>query len=268
MVQSSSPGGIPGSRKGCKMTALSKGRLLVGVTFAAILGVMLLDPIPQPLSYHAFADRRTFFSIPNLFDVVSNLPFLVIGLAGLEQLATRKLRSDAELRPAIALFYLGVILTAFGSAFYHLRPDNASLVWDRLPMTLAFMGLFALVAGEYINLSLGRRLLWPLLTIGICSVLWWQYTEQLGQGDLRPYGLVQFLPMFLLPLIFLWYQPRWSRSTDYWMVAGWYLAAKLLEFFDRSMFNLTGVSGHTLKHLAAAMAAWQLLRMLRKRARL
>ena len=251
------------------MKAVSKGSLLVGMTLAAIVGVMLLDPIPQPLSYHEFADRRTFVGIPNLLDVVSNLPFLLIGLAGLMQLAARKLQSDAELRPAIALFYLGVILTAFGSIFYHLRPDNASLVWDRLPMTLAFMGLFALVAGEYINLYLGRLLLWPLLTIGICSVLWWQYTEQLGQGDLRFYGLVQFLPMLLLPLVLLLYQRRWSRSTDYWMVAGWYLTAKLLEFFDRSVYNLTGgVSGHTLKHLAAAMAAWQLLRMLRKRVRL
>ena len=250
------------------MTAVPKGSLLTGVTLAAIAGVMLLDPIPQPLSYHAFADRRTFFGIPSLFDVVSNLPFLVIGLAGLGQLAAHKLQSDAELRPAIAFFFLGVILTAFGSAFYHLRPDNASLAWDRLPMTLAFMGLFALAAGEYINLSLGRLILWPLLAIGICAVLWWQYTEQLGQGDLRLYGLVQFLPMLLLPLIFLLYPPRWSRSTDYWMVAGWYLAAKLLEFFDRSVFTLTGgVSGHTLKHLAAAMAAWQLLRMLRTRVR-
>jgi hypothetical protein len=251
------------------MKAVSKGSLLVGMTLAAIVGVMLLDPIRQPLSYHEFADRRTVVGIPNLFDVASNLPLLLIGLAGLMQLAARKLQSDAELRPAIALFYLGVILTAFGSIFYHLRPDNASLVWDRLPMTLAFMGLFVLVAGEYINLYLGRLLLWPLLTIGICSVLWWQYTEQLGQGDLRFYGLVQFLPMLLLPLVLLLYPRRWSRSTDYWMVAGWYLAAKLLEFFDQSVYNLTGgVSGHTLKHLAAAMAAWQLLRMLRKRVRL
>ena len=251
------------------MKAVSKGSLLVGMSLAAIVGVMLLDPIRQPLSYHEFADRRTVVGIPNLFDVVSNLPLLLIGLAGLMQLAARKLQSDAELRPAIALFYLGVILTAFGSTFYHLRPDNASLVWDRLPMTLAFMGLFVLVAGEYINLYLGRLLLWPLLTIGICSVLWWQYTEQLGQGDLRFYGLVQFLPMLLLPLVLLLYPRRWSRSTDYWMVAGWYLAAKLLEFFDQSVYNLTGgVSGHTLKHLAAAMAAWQLLRMLRKRVRL
>jgi len=251
------------------MKVVSKSSLLVGVPLVAVIGVLLLEPISQPLSYHEFADRRTFSGIPNLFDVLSNLPFLVIGLTGLLRLSTGQLHSDAELRPAIAWFFLGVFLTAFGSAFYHLRPDNASLVWDRLPMTLAFMGLVALVFGEYINVDLGRFLLWPLLIIGVCSVLWWHYTEQLGRGDLRIYGLVQFLPMFLLPLVLMSYPARWSRGNDYWLVGGWYLAAKLLEFFDRNVFNLTGgVSGHTLKHLAAAMAAWQLLKMLRRRERL
>ena len=95
------------------------------------------------------------------------------------------------------------------------------------------------------------------------------YTEQLGRGDLRLYGLVQFLPLILLPLVLLMYPPRWSRGADYWMVGGWYLLAKLLELFDRNVFNLTGgISGHTLKHLSAAMAAWWLLRMLKMRARL
>ncbi len=250
------------------MKAVSKSRLLVGVTLTAIVGAFLLDPVPQPLSYHEFADRRTFAGIPNLLDVLSNLPFLLIGLTGLFQLAARKLQADEKLRPSIAFFFLGVMLTAFGSAFYHLLPDNASLVWDRLPMTLAFMGLVALVIGEYIDVNAGRLLLWPLLAAGICAVFWWQYTEQIGRGDLRFYGLVQFLPMLLLPLVLLLYPPRWSRGTDYWLVGGWYLAAKLFEFFDRPVFNISGgVSGHTLKHLAAAMAAWQLLRMLRKRAR-
>jgi hypothetical protein len=250
------------------MKGLSKSRLLVGVTLAAIGGVLLLDPVPQPLSYHEFADRRTFAGIPNLLNVVSNLAFLLIGLTGFFLLQARKLQADEELRPAIALFFLGVTLTAFGSAFYHLRPDNLSLAWDRLPMTLAFMGLMALVIGEYVDVNAGRRLLWPLLAAGISAVIWWQYTEQLGRGDLRFYGLVQFLPMLLLPLVLLLYPPRWSRGSDYWLVGAWYLAAKLFEFFDRPVFYSTGgIGGHTLKHLAAAMAAWQLLRMLRKRTR-
>lgn len=250
------------------MNALSKGSLLTGVAIVIIAGVWLLDPIPQDLAYHEFADRRTFAGIPNLLDVLSNLPFLVIGLTGLYQLTARKLQADAGLRPAIALFFLGVLMTAFGSAFYHLQPDNASLAWDRLPMTMAFMGLTALVLGERVNVTLGRRLLWPLLTVGFGSICWWQYSESLGLGDLRLYGLVQFLPMLLLPLVLLMYPPRWSRGADYWMVGGWYLLAKLLELFDRSVFKIFGgISGHTLKHLAAAMAAWWLLRMFRGRVR-
>lgn len=243
--------------------------LLVGVVLIAIVGVSLLAPIPQDLVYHAFADRRALAGIPNLFDVLSNLPLLVVGLVGLHRLVKRQLQIDVELRWTVAAFFLGVALTAIGSAFYHLHPNNVTLVWDRLPMTLAFMGLVALVVGEDINVDLGRVLLWPLLVAGVCSIIWWQYTEQLGQGDLRFYGLVQFLPMLLLPLVILLYSPRWSRSTDYWIVGTWYLLAKLLEFFDRTVFDFTGwISGHTLKHMAVAMAAWWLLKMLNKRGRL
>ncbi len=127
------------------MNAASKVRLLAGVTLVAIISVSLLDSIPQDLAYHEFADRRAFTGIPNLFNVLSNLLFLIIGLAGLCQLVGRQLQLDTELRPTVAVFFLGVALTAAGSAFYHLQPDNATLVWDRLPMTLAFMGLVALV---------------------------------------------------------------------------------------------------------------------------
>jgi predicted membrane channel-forming protein YqfA (hemolysin III family) len=240
--------------------------VLAGVILTMLTGMLLLDPIPQDPAYHAFADQRVIAGIANLCDILSNLPFLIVGCAGLSRLSGRNLQFDTGLRWAVTSFFLGVALTAFGSTFYHLQPDNTSLVWDRLPMTLAFMGLVTLIVGEYINVALGRVLLWPLLAVGVGSVLWWQYTEQLGRGDLRLYGLVQFLPMLLLPLVLLMYPPRWSRSADYWMVGGWYLLAKLLELFDRNVFTLTGwISGHTLKHLAAAMAAWWLLRMLKRR---
>lgn len=244
-------------------------RVLVGLSLVAVTCVLLLEPIPQPLSYHQFADHRSFAGIPNLFDVLSNLPFLLVGLAGLVQLAAGRLHADKELRPAIAVFFLGVILTSFGSSFYHLSPDNATLVWDRLPMTLAFTGLVVLVVGEHVSVGAGRLLMWPLLLAGIGSVIWWHYSEQLGRGDLRFYGLVQFLPMLLLPLVLLLYPARWTHRGDYWKVGCWYLAAKLFEFVDRPLFSVTGmVSGHTLKHLAAAMAAWQLMRMLKGRVKL
>lgn len=249
-----------------KMNSASKSSLLFGVSLVAIIGVFLLDPIPQDLAYHNFADRRAFAGIPNLCDVLSNLPLLLVGFMGFLSLFNWRLQLDMELLTVVAVFFLGVVLTSAGSAYYHLQPDNATLVWDRLPMALAFMGLVALVCGERVHLDFGRKALWPLLVIGLGSVLWWQHTEQIGQGDLRFYGLVQFLPMLVLPLVLLLYPSRWSRGLDYWVVGGWYLLSKLLEFFDQALFDLTGqISGHTLKHLAAAMAAWSLLRMLRGR---
>jgi hypothetical protein len=250
-----------------KMISASKSSLLFGVSLVAIIGVFLLDPIPQDLAYHNFADRRTFAGIPNLCDVLSNLPLLLVGFMGFLSLFNRRLQLDMELLPAVAVFFLGVVLTSAGSAYYHLQPGNATLVWDRLPMALAFMGLAAMVCGERVNLDFGRKALWPLLVVGFGSVLWWQHTEQIGQGDLRFYGLVQFLPMLILPLVLLLFPSRWSRGLGYWAVGCWYLLAKLLEFFDQAVFDLTGqvVSGHTLKHLAAAMAAWSLLKMLRSR---
>ncbi len=252
---------------GQQMKSSWKGLLLLGLVALAVGGVALLDPIPQDPAYHSFADRRTFLGIPNALDVLSNLPFLWVGVCGLRKLQKQQLPLDIELRPAAFFFFLGVGFTAFGSAYYHLAPDNATLIWDRLPMALAFMSLVALVVGEHISLRLGRSLLWPLLLVGVTSVLWWAWTEQVGAGDLRPYALVQFLPMLLLPLVLLLYRSRWTRSGMLWLVGGWYLLAKLFEFSDRPVFFLTGLSGHTFKHLAAAAGAWCLLRMLQVRER-
>lgn len=244
-----------------------KGLLLLGLVALAVGGAALLDPIPQDPAYHSFADRRSMFAIPNAVNVLSNLLFLWVGVSGLRKLQKQQLQLDIELRPAAFFFFLGVGFTAFGSAYYHLAPDNVTLVWDRLPMTLAFMSLVALVVGEHVGLRLGRALLWPLLAIGVASVLWWAWTESAGAGDLRPYALVQFLPMLLLPLVLLLYRSRWTRSGALWQVGGWYLLAKLFEYFDQPIFSLSGLSGHTFKHLAAAAGAWCLLRMLQVRGR-
>lgn len=241
--------------------------LLFGLIVLALGGVALLEPIPQDPAYHRFADQRTLLGIPNALDVLSNLPFLLVGVCGLRQLLTGPPGIDTELRPCGLIFFVGVGLTAFGSGYYHFVPDNASLVWDRLPMTLAFMSLVSLVVGEHVSLRLGRSLLWPLLATGVASVIWWASTESAGAGDLRPYALVQFLPLLLLPLIMLLYRPRWTKSGFLWLVGGCYLLAKLLEFMDGPVFALVGLSGHTLKHLAAAVGAWCLLHMLRVRER-
>src|SRR5262245_7997666 len=173
----------------------------LGLGIVALGVVFCLPPIPQDLSYHAFADDRTMLGVPNFLYVASNLPFLVVGALGLWVLLRHDaVRPDgpvlerAERWPLLVLF-AGVLLTVFGSPYYHLAPDNDRLVWDRLPMTVAFMGFFASMIGERISVRAGTWLLWPLVWLGLVSVFNWHASEQREAGDLRLYGFVQFYPL-------------------------------------------------------------------------
>jgi hypothetical protein len=157
-------------------------------------------------------------------------------------------------------------LTAFGSAYYHLQPNNARLVWDRLPMTIAFMAIVAALIAERISVQTGLWLLPVLVVTGMASVLVWYQSEMNGAGDLRFYATVQAYSLLFL-LIALLLPPRYTRSSDLVIIAGFYVLAKVLETFDKPIFDALGhvVSGHTLKHLAAAGAAYWILRMLQRR---
>jgi hypothetical protein len=197
--------------------------------------------------------------VPNFWNVVSNLPFLFIGMVGIHQVLSRPAGCLPELRTSYLIFFAGVLLVAFGSGYYHWAPSNESLVWDRLPMTLGFMAFTAAIVGENISVSAAKKLLWPLLVVGVLSVIYWYQTEQAGVGDLRSYGLVQFLPMLLLPLILLMFPSRFDTNKWIWLAMGAYGAAKLLEFADVPVFDLLGLSGHSLKHAAAALGALLIL---------
>lgn len=227
---------------------------------------LLLSPFAQDHAYHAFADTRALLGIPNFWNVCSNLPFLVVGVWGLRFVA-RNAACVTPLRIVWAMFFSGVLATAFGSAYYHLSPDNASLGWDRLAMTIGIMSLFALVIGEYISAAWARRLLLPFLLLGAASVYYWLHTEALGEGDLRPYALVQFLPMLLIPLIMLSRRGHCDLGPYLAGLIALYVAAKILENYDTSVYSAGEImGGHALKHLfAAAAAASLLLGLLRRR---
>lgn len=252
------------------MAALSLNQrlgVLAGISATSIIVLLMVPPIPQDPAYHQFADRTAVLGIPNFWNVVSNFPFLLIGLAGLVTCATYTPPGMlADLRPAYLTFFAGVSLVGPGSAYYHWHPDSTSLFWDRLPMTIAFMAFTALVVGENVSARLGRRLLWPLLAGGVASVGYWVLTETAGHGDLRPYVLVQFLPMLLIPLILLWFPSRLQPDRYLWMMLLAYGLAKLLEWLDQPVFALCApVSGHSLKHLAAALGAYSFLLAVRRR---
>jgi hypothetical protein len=131
-------------------------------------------------------------------------------------------------------------------------------------MAVGFMGLLAAVLGERIAPSLSSsRMLIPLPGVGIGSVLYWRWTDLAGRDDLRWYLIVQFGSLVLvLALCFL--PSRYTHGNDLFAVVGLYALAKVFEALDRPIFALSGglVSGHTLKHLVAALACYLVLRML------
>jgi len=237
-----------------KQCAAHWKKYLVGGTALLLTALaFVFPPIAQDLSYHDFADKRPATGVPNAGDVLSNIPFCIVGLWGMALLRRRQAADNAA-RLLWYIFFGGVFLVGLGSGYYHWSPDNQTLVWDRLPMTVAFMSLFSLVIAERIEPRLGYALFPVLLFIGAGSVWYWAYTESIGAGDLRPYALVQFLPMVLILMMIALF-PSAAGGTRYilWCL-GWYLAAKGLEHFDDQVFALLGgtVSGHSLKHLAAA----------------
>ena len=238
------------------------------MTVAVALVFSLLHPFPQPQSYHSFADRRGFLGIPNFGDVASNVPFAIVGVWGIIFLASGAASAhfiDQRERWPYLIAFLGLTLTFVGSSYYHLHPDNARLVWDRLPMTLVFMSIVSAIIVERISVRAGLWLLPLLLLIGIASVFQWYASELRGAGDLRIYAAVQAYSAVVL-LVALLFPSRYSRGSDFAVVVGFYALAKALELLDKSIFDSGHVvSGHTLKHLAAAAAGYWILRMLQKR---
>jgi len=255
-------------QKGQTLIYSRKGIIGISTILLCItIGVLLQDPIAQSLEYHDFADNRTLLSVPNFFNVLSNIPFIIVGLMGLYSLyVSKKMTKLDEVKVGYCCLFLGLLLIGFGSGYYHLWPNNQTLVWDRLPMTLAFMALIAIIIAEYLSVELGKRLLYPLLIIGGASVLYWHFTESIGAGDLRLYILVQFLPLIAIPLILLLMKPTFTHGNRYWWLLASYIIAKVFEHFDQFIFTLlTAVSGHTLKHLIAALGMLLLLNGYNKR---
>lgn len=243
-------------------------RLLLLLAAAAIY--VWIGPVPQDPAYHRFADTRTWAGIPNAGDVLSNLAFVVMGVAGVGYLLTaagRRCCLTPSERRAYLWFFAGFLLTGFGSGWYHLAPDNPGLALDRLPMTIAFAGLLAAVIAERVGAGLAHKLTWPLVLAGMASVGYWIITEASGQGDLRPYGLVQFGFLAVAAAMLVRCPARYTHGRYFCWGMGAYAVAKVTEALDPDIFVLSGgaVSGHTLKHLAAAGAACAILLMLVRR---
>jgi hypothetical protein len=226
------------------------------VTVVLAVAALLHGPIAQPAGYHDFADQDAIFGIPHFADVISNLGFALTALWGWLRLASANQHRD--LRSGWAgyrLFLIGLFLTALGSSWYHLAPDNARLVWDRLPIALACGGLLAGVRGDVLRQESHEFAAW-LALIAIASVGWWYFTDLSGTGDLRPYLLLQGLPILLIPLWQWIYDMPGADRLAFGAALAIYVVAKFAELNDHEIAAAFGAAtGHTLKHLLATGAA-------------
>jgi hypothetical protein len=218
--------------------------------FLAIIGVVvifLIKPIQQDSDYHHFADTNELFSISNFWNVISNIPFVIIGFIGIIQIL--KSLNKNPLKSNYLWFFIGILLTGFGSGYYHLNPNDNTLIWDRLPMTISFMSFLSIIIGEFIDVVSGKKLLYPLLLTGFLSIVYWVIFQ-----DLRMYVLVQFLPIILIPIILFISKNNLNFKKYFWLILLTYSIAKFLESYDLFIYSTTFemISGHTLKHFAAA----------------
>lgn len=232
-------------------------RLPLIVTVGIVVLMLAYGVIEQPADYHDFADHSRWAGVPHAADVLSNFGFAVVGLWGWWQLSAQ--RQHPAIRAGwfgYRLLLIGLILTAAGSAYYHLAPDDYRLIWDRLPIALACAGLLAGVRAETVARHDARSEAAVLALLAVASVAWWYFTGLRGWGDLRPYLLLQILPILLVPL---WQALHGSDRRDrLWFGAALavYVLAKVAELNDHALLLASAaISGHTLKHLLATLAA-------------
>lgn len=215
-------------------------------------------PIIQNQDYHQFVDTRSFMGIPNAMDVLTNLCFLAVGLAGILESIKRKAMVTFR---SWQWFFISILLIAPGSAFYHWAPTDSTLVWDRLPMSMGFMALYVILLSEFVS-DRFIKILIPALVVGIFSVLVWWLTT-----DLRFYFWIQFSSFISIPVILLLFPSRFTHQYWYYISLGFYTLAKVAEVKDKEIFMATNeiLSGHSLKHILAAVGLMGLAWMLRVR---
>jgi hypothetical protein len=230
--------------------------IIVGIKVLAVAAALLIPEMPQPVAYHDFSDHREMFGVHNFLDVASNGAFLIVGVWGLTLALGRRAQFEYTVeRWPYVIFFLGVTLTAAGSAYYHLAPDNETLFWDRLPMTIAFMGLVCSQIVDRISIRAGLALQVPMLMVGAASVIYWRVTERAGSGNVVPYGVLQGYSVLVLLLLAVLKPSRYTHGKLLYWVFVWYVLSKLLETYDAQVLAWShAVSGHTLKHVAAAIA--------------
>lgn len=244
--------------------ALVRKWAYIGLAVILLSGLYLIGPISQQQAYHHFADTRTMLGIPNFFNVISNVAYILAGMFGLLVLNSNKSQRNIALKAPHFIFFTFTILIGLGSSYYHLEPNDGTLFWDRLPMSVAFMAFFIIVIERYLSSEAARKLLVPMCLLGMASVFYWRLPFGESTGDLRLYFIVQFGPMLIIPLILLT-SARRRLNAAIWGLLFMYVLAKIAEDFDVTIFiHLGFMSGHTLKHVLSAAGIFWYISVLAK----
>ncbi|MBC7004457.1 hypothetical protein BIZ37_17995 [Photobacterium sp. BZF1] len=235
-------------------------RYILLIAIALILGALALyfSPIKQSRNFYDYADQSMLIGIPHFWDVISNAGFLIVGVMGLVENKRHPLALIPSMSFAYQLFFIGLIGASLGSSIYHWAPGAFTLMIDRIPITVCFISLYCIILAEYLSPKLGKAMLLPTLAYGVVSVVYWYMTDVItGRGDMAPYVLVQLLPIIHIPLI-VWLYPNKQNPTKYYLYAlGLYVVCKWAESNDEELYALTSLlSGHTIKHILAAIAGY------------
>lgn len=224
---------------------------LIATCLALVLLALLGPAIAQPADHHHFADQRAQWGIACAWDVLSNLPFAVLGFIGLGRIGAAPALGRTQ-RACAALFFGGLVVTAACSAWYHLQPNDAGLVIDRLGMVFAFAGLLGLAVADRISGRAGLGMAAMVLVLGPLSVQVWA-----SSGNVLAWCVLQFGGMALMLWLATLRPVAGALGLRLGAILLIYAAAKALELADHAVFDLTRqlVSGHTLKHVLASLAA-------------
>jgi len=228
--------------------------LALTISAPLILVLIAKGPTPQDLSYHQFIDNHLCCGIPNFHNVISNILFIIFGIMGIVDYYKYKERYTLSW----LIFFVGVLLVAPGSAYYHWNPNNATLVWDRIPMTFGFMGLISSIFVDVFKTKHEKFLLVSLLLLGIYSVMHWVWFE-----DLRIYAWLQGTTILVMFYMAIMYKDSHLSMKHLVGAVTLYIIAKICESNDAFIYESIHYSGHSIKHLVAAFAVFILIKMKR-----
>lgn len=229
--------------------------LVLTIFTPLILLYIFKGPLAQDQAYHNFVDKHSFIGIPNFHNVMSNLPFVLVAILGFIDMK----KYPGKYTFSWGVFFTGVLLVAPGSAYYHWNPNDATLVWDRIPMTIGFMGLVASIFVDVFKIKNEKAFTFGLLALGVYTVIHWAIF-----GDLRIYAWLQGTTILVMFYMGLAYKESHLSMPHLLGSVAFYVAAKMTESNDVPIFESLSYSGHSIKHLLAAVAVMLLVLMKRK----